>query len=321
MSWGAKYRNPYPHPPHGLLDVLRWKTGWHPPGPAPEGDRAPRRAGAPAVVREPPPPRSERVGLTWIGHSTFLIEYRGLRILTDPIFGNILPLLPVPRFRRLVPPGIAPGDLPPIDEVLISHSHYDHLDTRSIRLLGERPRYWVPRGLGAWFRRHGFDRSVELDWWQSVAIPGLGELHCVPAQHFSARGLFDRDRTLWCGWVLRTPGFTVYFAGDTAYCPLFQELGSRFGGADLALLPIGAYSPRWLMGSVHANPDEAVAMHIDLGSRLSVACHWGTFRLTDEPPDEPPALLARARERYGVAAAAFRVLAPGETISPGFTKE
>ena len=140
------------------------------------------------------------------------------------------------------------------------------------------------------------------------------EIHCVPAQHFAARTPFDRDRTHWCGWVLRTAERTVYFAGDTGYCPIFKEIGERFGGFDLAMIPIGAYRPRWIMQSIHVDPNEAVQIHRDVRSRRSVACHWGTFRLTDEPLNEPPAVLRQAVAERGLPAEEFRALKFGETI-------
>jgi N-acyl-phosphatidylethanolamine-hydrolysing phospholipase D len=206
--------------------------------------------------------------------------------------------------------------LPPIHDVLISHCHYDHLDTRSVCELAARhsPKFWVPAGLRRWFLRHRLEPCVELEWWESSAISEKIQLDCVPAQHFAARGIFDRNRTHWCGWVLRSAARSVYFAGDTGYCPLFQQIGDRFSEFDLALIPIGAYRPRWLMQPVHVDPKEAVQIHRDSRSRLSVACHWGTFRLTDEPLDEPPRLLQIELARQKISKEQFLVLRPGETI-------
>ena len=213
-----------------------------------------------------------------------------------------------------MPPGIPFEGLPPIHDVLISHSHYDHLDAPTIERLGSMPNYWLPSGLGAWFHRRGIRQRRELAWWESVHVADDLELHCVPAQHFAARTPFDRDRTHWCGWVLRSPSRSLYFAGDTGYCPVFKEIGQRFGGFDLAMIPIGAYRPRWIMQPMHVDPFEAVQIHLDVRSRQSVACHWGTFPMTDEPLNEPPAALQQAMSARGLPPEQFRVLGFGETI-------
>lgn len=213
-----------------------------------------------------------------------------------------------------MPPGIAIEAMPPVHEVLISHSHYDHLDVPTLRWLGKECHYWVPSALSSWFHRRGIQKCRELAWWESARVAAELELHCVPAQHFSARTPFDRNRTHWCGWVLRSPSRTIYFAGDTGYCPVFREIGTRFGGVDLALIPIGAYRPRWLMQPIHVDPYEAVQIHLDVRSRQSVACHWGTFRLTDEPLHEPPGVLQKALADRGVPPDQFRALRIGETI-------
>jgi N-acyl-phosphatidylethanolamine-hydrolysing phospholipase D len=312
-----KYTNSHPHPAHGLLDVLRWQLGFGP------------REVSPFAASEPPsfqpqscPPSKNyltqpdlnRVQLTWIGHSTFLIQHRGRNILTDPIFGNCGPPLPLSRLRRVMPPGLPFQSLPQIHDVLISHCHYDHLDASTIKRLGDQPNYWLPAGLASWFQRRGITRCRQMDWWQSANLSEGIEIHCVPAQHFAARGLFDRDQTHWCGWVIRSSDQAIYFAGDTGYCPVFQEIGSRFGGFDLAMIPIGAYRPRWLMQPMHVDPHEAVQIHIDVRSRQSVACHWGTFALTDEPLNEPPRLLERELARRVVSPTSFRALRFGETI-------
>jgi N-acyl-phosphatidylethanolamine-hydrolysing phospholipase D len=312
---GNRFANLHPHAAHGLLDVLRWQLGL---GPEEKNRLAtgqlPRYApqfSTPEIASAPPP---EIVRLTWIGHSTFLVQHRGRNILTDPIFGDCQPL-PMPRLRRAALPGIAFDALPEIHDVLISHNHYDHLDEPTVRRLGNQPGYWLPRGLAPWFQRRGIKNCRELDWWQSASLSQDLEIHCVPAQHFSARSPFDRNRTLWCGWILRSATRTVYFAGDTGYCPVFREIGARFGGVDLALLPIGSYCPRWLMQPMHADPFDAVQIHLDLRSRQSVAAHWGPFPMTDEPLSEPPALLRQALTARGVPPEQFRVLRFGETIT------
>jgi N-acyl-phosphatidylethanolamine-hydrolysing phospholipase D len=310
----SRFKNSHPHSESGLLDILRWQIGF---GPAEENyiqaealpPFQPQSCRAGDLAR----PDSEKVQLTWIGHSTFLIQHRGRNILTDPIFGNCQPL-PSSRLRRLASPGVPLAALPKIHDVLISHCHYDHLDALTIKALGAIPNYWLPEGLSPWFRRRGIDRCREMAWWQSASLVGGLEIHAVPAQHFAARTPFDRNRTHWCGWVLRSPARTIYFAGDTGYCPVFREIGERFGGFDLAMIPIGAYRPRWIMQPIHVDPNEAVQIHLDVRSRQSVACHWGTFRLTDEPPNEPPAVLQKAMAGRGLPPDQFRVLRFGETI-------
>lgn len=309
-----RFENSYPHPAHGLPAVLRWQLGWGPretsfisPDPLP-----------PYRPEFSPPgdftrPVVEQFQLTWIGHSSFLIQHRGRNLLTDPIFGNCQPF-PLARLRRVAPPGVPFAALPKIHDVLISHCHYDHLDAPTIKRLGAVPNYWMPSGLSPWFRRRGIQSAREMAWWQSAALADDLEIHCVPAQHFAARGPFDRNRTHWCGWVLRSAQRIIYFAGDTGYCPVFHEIGERFGGFDLAMIPIGAYRPRWIMQPVHVDPNEAVQIHLDIRSRQSVACHWGTFALTDEPLNEPPAVLRQVLAKHGLPPEQFRTLRFGETV-------
>lgn len=315
MKRGPRFTNLYPRSEHGLLDVLRWQLGLGPTEkpPLPPGSLPPYepKYATPQIAAVPP---DDTVCLTWIGHSTFLIQHRGRNILTDPIFGNCGPV-PSARLRRAARPGIPLDALPPIHHVLISHNHYDHLDRSAIRALGSRPEYRVPRGLTPWFARRGINTCHEMDWWQTAPLGDGLELHCVPAQHFSARGPFDRDHTHWCGWVLRSAVRTIYFAGDTAYSPGFKEIGARFGGMDLALIPIGSYRPRWIMQPVHVDPIEAVQVHLDVQSRQSVACHWGTFPMTDEPLNEPPAVLQQALVANSVPPEKFRALHFGETLT------
>ena len=216
--------------------------------------------------------------------------------------------------RRANPPAPNIGNLPPIDFVLISHSHYDHLDLPSIRALSGNVEFWMPTGLSKWFAKRKLGPYRELGWWESTYLTDKLALHCLPAQHGSRRQLFDRDRTLWCGWMLKSATKSIYFAGDTGYSTTFCEIGEKFGGVDLAMIPIGAYRPRWLMQSMHLSPEEAVQAHVDLGSRLSIACHWGTFQMADERLDEPPVLLRHELSRRHIEAKRFRVLGIGKSI-------
>jgi L-ascorbate metabolism protein UlaG (beta-lactamase superfamily) len=226
--------------------------------------------------------------LTWIGHASFLFTLGGKRILVDPIFAPRLG--PV---SRLTPPGLPLEDLPPIDLVLVTHNHRDHLDPWTLSRLGPAPAYVTPLGNGALLRKVGASSVTELDWWQSFTFGDL-EITLVPARHWSMRFPWDRNDALWGGFVVRGPEGAVYHSGDTAFFDGFSEIGRRLGPIDWAMLPIGAYEPRWFMEPQHMGPEEAVeAAHL-VGAKHLVAMHWGTFRLTDEPIAEPP-IRARAR--------------------------
>jgi N-acyl-phosphatidylethanolamine-hydrolysing phospholipase D len=253
--------------------------------------------------------------LTWIGHASFLLQVGGLNVLTDPHLTPRASPLPFGAPRRFNPPALGFADLPKIDLVLISHNHYDHLDLASVRRIAadHAPTFVVPLGLAGWFRRAGITAPVhELDWWQQVPHRDV-TVHAVPVQHFSGRSATDRNRTLWCGFVLECAGRRILFAGDSGYSRDFADIAARFGPMDLSLIPIGAYDPRSFMREVHCDPEEAVQIHQDLRSRQSVAMHWGTFRLTLEPLEEPPQRLAAALDAAGIPRERFWVLEHGET--------
>lgn len=253
--------------------------------------------------------------LTWIGHSTFLLQYRGVNILTDPHLTERASPLPFGEPARWVPPGLDFHELPKIDVVVISHNHYDHLDLETVKRLskqaGGSPLFLVPLGLKAWFAKQGIDNVIERDWWASHRV-GEFEYHAVPVQHFSARTAFDRNKTLWAGWVLEAPNFRFFFMGDSGYSRDFADIGQRFGSFDLAAIAIGAYDPRWFMAVAHVDPEEAVQVYQDLRARYAVGMHWGTFKLTDEPMDEPPKRLAAARKAAGLTDEQFFVMQHGE---------
>jgi N-acyl-phosphatidylethanolamine-hydrolysing phospholipase D len=249
-----------------------------------------------------------------------VLQLGPLNVLTDPVWSERASPVRWIGPRRLMPPALDFGALPEIDLVLLSHNHYDHLDAPTVRRIAERfPRAsWIcPMRLGRTLRALGVQYLVERDWWQSIETPDFS-VTSTPAQHFSARGLRDRGDTLWCGWVLETDGVRVFFAGDTALHPEFGEIRSRLGPFDLVLLPIGAYEPRWFMRTVHMNPEDALEAYRALAKDSDVppSCltlHWGTFRLTDEPVDEPPRRFAQRWREVGLPESANWTFAHGET--------
>jgi L-ascorbate metabolism protein UlaG (beta-lactamase superfamily) len=276
----------------------------------------------PARVDEPPrrPPGLDGAAavVTFIGHSTFLIQSAAGNILTDPMYSQRAGPLNVLGPRRVRQPAVPFDDLPPISIVLLSHNHYDHCDLRTLRMVAERfdPLVVTPLGNGALVRSAGIRQVEELDWWQEARTSAL-PIALTPAQHFSARGPLDRNRALWGGFKLVTGRAHIFFAGDTGYAPFFRDVRQRLGPIDLALLPIGAYEPRWFMRPVHMNPAEAVEAHLDLEASESVGMHFGTFQLTTEGIDEPlRALEAACRARH-IPQSRFRTLGFGESLRLG----
>ena len=263
--------------------------------------------------------------VTWVGHATVLVQAGGLTLLTDPVFSARASPLGFAGPKRHQPPGVMLDALPHVDLVLASHNHYDHLDEASIRGLanqaGGPPLFIVPLGLKAWLADKGVHHAIELDWWERHQVEGV-EVTLVPAQHWSGRGVTDRMKTLWGGFAVLAPDCHLFFAGDTGYSRDFEDIRSHFaerqaahagGGFDIALLPIGAYEPRWFMAGQHVNVHEAVKIHRDLGAKRSLGVHWGTFELTDEALDEPPRALGRVRAAEGIHENDFFVMAIGET--------
>ncbi|MGZ8898536.1 MAG: MBL fold metallo-hydrolase [Limisphaerales bacterium] len=302
---GGKFQNLHQHKRHGLLQVLKWKF-------LGRNHAIPQPYNMEVVLAEVESGLENHV--TWIGHSSFVLFLNGRRYLIDPVFSDYCAPLRSARFRRRAPPGVDWGALGPIDGVFISHNHYDHLDKATILRMPADTLYLVPLGLERWFEKLGRRNVRELDWWASTEFAGV-KASCVPAQHFSSRTLWDRDRTLWCGWIIESEGVKVYYAGDTGYCPVFAEIGARYGPIDLAMIPIGAYEPRWFMKPMHVNPDEAVQIHLNVRARKSVACHWGTFCLTDEPMGEPPERLRAALRTAGVGEDNFVIPPIGGSVS------
>lgn len=305
----GRFHNRYSSETHGALQALKWLPEFL-------TLKLPRIE-SPVLRPDVERLKANRVEstLTWIGHSTFLIQSGGLNLVTDPHlsrraspFSSLGPL-------RMTPPAMDFVDFPRLDLALISHNHYDHLDEATVRRLAhEHPglHFLVPRGLAKWFRHRGMFHVTELDWWQETSMHGA-KIAAVPVQHFSGRGPHDRNATLWCGFVVEIGPRRIFFAGDTGYSKDFTDIAARYAPFDLALLPIGAYEPRWFMRPVHVDPAEAVQIHRDLQSRLSVAMHWGTFQLTAEVADEPPRQLATALAEQGLPASEFAVFRHGET--------
>ena len=262
---------------------------------------------------------AELASVTWVGHATFLIQLAGLNVLVDPVWSNRCSPVQFAGPRRYMSPGVEFGSLPPVDMVLLSHDHYDHLDATTTRMLvaAYPDADWiVPLGLSEFLAHLGVAVAVELDWgdkWEKDGVTISG----VPSQHFSGRGI-RRNRSLWCGWTISGRGRRVYFVGDTGRHPLFREIGVRFGPFDAVLMPIGAYDPRWFMAPVHINPEEAVTAHLELTEGAGrfcpmVAMHWGTFKLTDEPMTEPPERAMTAWSRAGLDLEHLWIMRHGET--------
>jgi L-ascorbate metabolism protein UlaG (beta-lactamase superfamily) len=255
------------------------------------------------------------VALTFIGHSTFLLQFPGLTVLTDPIFASNAGPFGWAGPKRVRPPAMTLEQLPAVDVVLVTHNHYDHLDLDSLRWLARERRPLIVTTLGnkAWLEARGVTNVVELDWWQAHRARPELEIVCTPAHHFAARAPWDRCKTLWGGFYLRTDAGPVFFCGDSGWAPHFAEIRTKLGAPALALMPVGAYEPRWFMIPVHMNPDEAVRAHLALGARQSIGMHFGTFQLTDEGIDTPLEALADARVAHGVPEQDFTTLEFGET--------
>lgn len=255
--------------------------------------------------------------LTWIGHSSFLLQVQGKNILTDPVFSDRVSPVTFYGPKRLVALPFAQKDLPKVDIVVISHSHYDHLDLKTLRSLNEQNQgqtlFLVPLGNAELLKFEGIKNVKEFDWWEQLSLEGL-TLTFTPAQHWTQRTLWDRNQSLWGGWLVQTEKFKFIYTGDTGYSKDFADIYDRFGAVDLALIPIGAYEPRWFMGKQHVDPDGAIKIHQDLHSRMSIGVHWGTFRLSDEPMAAPPEELAAARIRAAIPDQEFQVMKHGEIL-------
>lgn len=250
--------------------------------------------------------------VTWIGHSTLLIQLSGVNILTDPVWSKRCSPVQFAGPERHVKPGIAFEDLPEIDLVLISHDHYDHLDENTIKKLGTAPYYLVPLGVGAILEDWGINHYDELDWWDSIVFNKM-KIICTPAQHFSGRSLFGKNKTLWASWTVKSDSFSFYYGGDSGYFNGYKVIGQKYGPFDFVALPIGAYLPRWFMAPVHLGPDDAIDAYQDLKGNIFIPIHWGTFDLADEALDNPPKVLRHEIERRELNQDNFWIMKHGET--------
>jgi len=306
------FRNNYPHDPAQSFWLWKWEQVKHGvPQPPPGGWNIPHVKTDAATLKA----NATEPTVTWIGHSSFLVQLAGVNVLMDPHFSQRASPVQFAGPKRIVALPIELDELPRIDVVLISHNHYDHLDLDTVRQLAARngPLFLVPLGLKAWFNAVGVERVEEYDWWQSRSEGAL-TYTLVPVQHWSKRTLWDANRTLWGGWVVQGGGLKLVHTGDLGYSRDALDIAARMGPFDLAMIPIGAYAPRWFMKTMHVDPAEAVRLRADLRAHRAIAMHWGTFeRLTDEPLDEPPAVLAAQRTAAGLAAADFDVMKIGET--------
>ena len=315
---GKKFFNPWPGGvPHGISGMFRWTF---------------ERLGKKRDNTRPPVPvrhsedicfPSDRPRITWVGHSTFLIQMGGLNFLTDPVWSQRASPLRFAGPKRVSQPGVPFDSLPEIHAILVSHDHYDHLDSTTVdRLRHKYPqaRWYVPLGVRRWLEKRGVGDVVESDWDEASEWKGA-TITCIPAQHFAGRSVTGRDTTLWCGWIVRAAGHAVMFAGDTGLHPEFDRITRDHGPISAALIPIGAYNPRWFMRPVHMDPDDAMAAYaairnVNAHNRcVFIPSHWGTFVLTDEPVDEPPRRLRDAWENAGFDAEDCVILRPGESFS------
>lgn len=320
---GRTFHNPGNVKTKGFAEAIGWmlqrnktRTHWGPFHPAQYGPPPP--ASVRSSNRSDGPGKPGPVRVTFVNHSTVLLQFDGLNVLTDPVYYERTSPFQWIGPKRNSPPGVRFNELPKIDLLLLSHNHWDHLDIETFKQLCDRdqPKVFCPLGVKAFLEKAGCQHVVELDWQQSVVYDQRTTLHCVPAQHFSGRGTFDRNATLWAGYIIdnKTVG-KLYFMGDTGYGPFLKKTGEQFGPIRLALIPIGAYKPPSFMKPIHCSPAEAVQIHQDIQSQQSVAIHFGTFPLADDGEQEPVDDLNKALAVSPVLAGQFRVLRSGESVA------
>jgi L-ascorbate metabolism protein UlaG (beta-lactamase superfamily) len=305
---GKTFINPGNVKAKGLKDVLKWASN---------RERQPWKEVVDVEVGPAPEQRIDSgIKITFVNHSTFLIQVDGLNILTDPVWSERTSPVSFAGPRRMRPPGIRFEDLPQIDIILLSHNHYDHLDVPTMKRLISKfnPKIVTPLGVGVFVQKLGGNVILDMDWWQENDISDKIRIACVPAQHFSGRGTFDRDATLWCGYVLVRDDGNIYFAGDSGYGDFFREIGERYGKMRVSLIPIGAYLPNWFMSPIHISPEEAVKVHKDVNSEFSIGMHFGTFPLADDGQDQPIVDLRESLVKEDVSQESFQVLEEGNSI-------
>jgi L-ascorbate metabolism protein UlaG (beta-lactamase superfamily) len=291
----------------GFMDVMKWKL-------TEKAEKWPKKIISPSPQAIPKPVVTEKMAVTFVGHASFLLQLDGLNILTDPVWGDKASPVSFAGPRRVHPPGIAFENLPKIDIVVISHNHYDHMDAETISLLEKKfaPHFIVPLANIEKMKSFGATTVSELDWYESININPEFKITLTPARHWSSRTLWDKRAALWGGFFIEGKKEKIFFAGDTAYGPHFAEINKKLGAPTLALLPIGAYAPRWFMKGSHMNPEEAVLSHIDLQAIETIGMHFGTFQLTDEAIDAPVKDLQMAKEKLKIEN--FKVMDPGQVL-------
>lgn len=304
---GKQFLNPGNIQAKGFVDVIQWMIQ-RKQGPWTEKQ-------GPAYGEKPVATVKEGTRITFVNHSTFLIQAEGVNILTDPVWSERTSPFQFAGPKRMKQPGIRFEDLPPIDYILLSHNHYDHLDINTLKNLYtvHQPKIITPLGVKAYLEKNQIASATDMDWWQEIPLTDSLVIQSVPAQHFSGRGFFDRDATLWCGYVIRNHRGNIYFAGDTGYNPVtFREIGVRCAPISVALIPIGAYQPTWFMSPIHCSPAEAVQIHYDVNAVQSIATHFGTFPLADDGEDEPVSELMQAMQHTHLPSDKFLVMKEGE---------
>tara|TARA_Y100001972_G_C7664315_1_gene335513 strand:- start:129 stop:1163 length:1035 start_codon:yes stop_codon:yes gene_type:complete len=271
---GSKFINPGNVSAKGFPDLIKFLVG---------RDQGPWTKNYETFVgKKPKAPEKGQVKITFVNHSTFLIQWEKYNILTDPVWSDRCSPFNFVGPQRMRPPGLRFEDLPQIDLVLLSHNHYDHLDISTVIRLEKafQPTFVVPLGVSDYLKKNDIENTVELDWWEKTNQKPV--ITAVPAQHFSGRGFYDRDKSLWCGYVIEFQNKKIYFAGDSGYGSFFKDIGKKFGPMDISMIPIGAYLPAWFMSPIHVSPQESIKIHKDVKSKQSIAMHFGTFPLADD---------------------------------------